>query len=265
VRGATSLAAACLILACSSPTSDDQAPIASSEPPAVAPQRNSKEQPVRVLVTGFNDWRELGEPANVWRCRDNPSCRLLLGDAHDHQPTTHAGPLVVRLREQAPELDWRFATMPVTWGVFAEVPDDVDVIINLGLGVYDRFDVLQLEAGAYNLRRGADAAGGEQPGPIGVGSDPVLEAPSAVAPRLAGLAGKSFAGYTVLVADAREDNSYLCNETHYYALSALARGHGRLREVYFLHIPYAKDGDYPALADGVAGLLLALLEPRSGW
>lgn len=214
---------------------------------------------MRVLVTGFNDWRELGEPANVWRCRDNPSCRLLLGDAHDGRPEAHRGPLVVRLQAGAPELDWRFATMPVTWGAFAEVPDDVDVIINIGLGVYDRFDALQLEAGAYNLRRGADASGRERPGPIAAEAASVLEPLPVIAERLASLAERSFAGYAVVVAEAREGNSYLCNETHYYALSTLARGEGRLREVYFLHIPYARDGDYQALAEGVSGLILGLL------
>ena len=76
---------------------------------------------------------------------------------------------------------------------------------------------------------------------------------------VASLAGRDIAGYTVLVAEAREDNSYLCNETHYHALSALGRGQGSLREVYFLHIPYAKDDDFAALADGVAGVVLGLL------
>lgn len=254
------LAAACLALACSNGASETEDPVAST---AVQPEPepDPEEQPVRVLVTGFNDWRELGEPPNVWRCRDNPSCRLLLGDAHEQPPALFQGPLVDRLLAAAPEIEWRFTTMPVSWGAFAEVPTDVDVIINIGLGVYDRFDALQLEAGAYNLRRGADATGVEQSGPIGSGADRVLEPPSSspISARLASLAGQTFAGYTVLVATAREDNSYLCNETHYHALSTLARGEGRLREVYFLHIPYAEDGDYQALADGVSGLVLGLL------
>jgi hypothetical protein len=231
-----------------------------------------REQPMRVLVTGFNDWHELGEPANLWRCRDNPSCRLLLGEAHEHEPREHVGPLVALLETAAPAVEWRFATMPVTWGVFEAVPSDVDVIINLGLGVYDRFDALQLEAGAYNLRRGADAAGRDQSGPIAAQAGELLEAPagSRIVERLAAVAGLSFAGYEVVVVGARETNSYLCNETHYFALSALALSAlsgaqanegARLREVYFLHIPYAKHGDHQALAEGVAGLVLALLDP----
>jgi hypothetical protein len=218
---------------------------------------------MRVLVTGFNDWRELGDPPNLWRCRDNPSCRLLLGDPHDVAPTTIAGPLVTRLEAGAPAIEWRFETLPVTWGAFAEVPDDVDVIINVGLGVYDRFDALQLEAGAYNLRQGADAAASDRPGPIDPDGGQVLGAPTAspIAGRLAALAGQTIAGYEILVADAREANSYLCNETHFHALTALDRGHGRLREVYFLHIPYAENGtNHEPLADAVAGLVLELVE-----
>lgn len=257
----TLAAAACLLLGCSGSASEAPAaaPVAATREPA-SELHDREEQAVRVLVTGFNDWRDLGE-AGVWRCRDNPSCRLLLGEPHEARPHGYAGPLVQRLEAAAPQVDWRFATLPVTWGAFDRVPSDVDVIINIGLGIYDRFDVLQLEAGAYNLRRGTDAAGVEQLGPIDVSGEPTLAAAadSPIADRLADLSGRSFAGYAVVVAQAREQNSYLCNETHYHALSALARGHGSLREVYFLHIPYAKDEDYDSLAEGVAGVVLGLL------
>lgn len=244
---------------------------ASAEPGAGAEAASSADKAdgepgLRVLVTGFNDWRELGDPPQLWRCRDNPSCRLLVGDARQDRPERFEGPLVSRLRAGAPEVSWSFATMPVTWGAFAEVPrDDYDVIVNIGLGVYDRFDALQLESGAFNLRRGADAAGVEQPGPIHEGQGEVIEAPadSPIGDRLAKLAGAEIAGYEVLVAEAREGNSYLCNETHFSALKALREGReagARLRAVYFLHIPYAKDGDYEALAEGVAGVVLRLVE-----
>jgi hypothetical protein len=191
------------------------------------------------LVTGFNDWRELGEPPNVWRCRDNPSCRLLLGQATDAKPSDHAGPLVQRLRAQAPEIEWRFATMPVTWGAASLVPTDVDVIVNIGLGVYDRFDALQLEIGAYNSRQGTDAAGSARAEPIVATAPSILEAPasSPITARIEALAGRTIAGYELLAAEARPDNSYLCNETHYSALAALRAGEGRLRAVYFLGRP----------------------------
>ena len=50
----------------------------------------------RVLVTGFHDWREL--ESNVWRCRDNPSCRVLYGAPSASPPIEKAGPLVRALR-----------------------------------------------------------------------------------------------------------------------------------------------------------------------
>ncbi|MEM6995755.1 MAG: hypothetical protein AAF721_34920, partial [Myxococcota bacterium] len=50
-----------------------------TEPVAAEPPSTATPEPIAVLVTGFNDWKELGDPPNVWRCRDNPSCRLLLG------------------------------------------------------------------------------------------------------------------------------------------------------------------------------------------
>jgi hypothetical protein len=228
--------------------------------------------PVRVLVTAFHDWEDLGEPANIWRCRDNPSCRLLVGAAVDQRPTTFSGPLVERLRAPGATsadrpIEWTFTTMPVTWGAFDALADYTshDVVVHLGLGVYDRFDVLQLEDGAFNRRRGADAAGRELDEPI-VPEDPaVVGAPPAtpVQARVAALAGRTFGAYTVTVAAARESNSYLCNETHFRALKSLAAARAagsRLERVHFLHLPYPREGDYASLADGVAGVLLALVE-----
>ncbi|WP_106395287.1 hypothetical protein [Enhygromyxa salina] len=215
---------------------------------------------MRVLVTGFNDWRDLGDPANVWRCRDNPSCRLLLGDATEQEPSEFHGPLAERLRARAPDIEWRFATMPVTWEAFSDVPADVDVIVNIGLGIYDRFDVLQLEAGAYNQREGADALGQARSEPISATAPEVLAAPQQgpIPTRLDALAGRSFGSFEVVVAPARPANTYLCNETHYHALEAVRAGKGRLREVYFLHIPYAETSDYTPLAEATTDLILAL-------
>lgn len=57
---------------------------------------------IKVLVTGFNDWRGLnaapGSPPNLWRCRDNPSCRLLVGAPCDLPPLHRDGPLPRLLR-----------------------------------------------------------------------------------------------------------------------------------------------------------------------
>lgn len=247
---------------------------------ASQPASQSGDEPAtarRVLVTGFNDWHELGDPPQLWRCRDNPSCRLLLGAVHDQPPQAYTGPLVERLLaassgegpDEGPSLEWRFLTAPVVWEAYAEVPRDVDVIVYIGLGVYDRSDVLQLEAGAYNLREGSDARGQARPGPIDAEAGEILAAPpdSPISARLAALAGRRFADYELRVSEARRGNSYLCNETHYQGLAALHEADGpgeRLREVYFLHIPAARNGDYASLADGVAQLILALVGPEAG-
>jgi hypothetical protein len=268
---ASALALVSVLLGCesssASPGRREQTPAqALEQEPEQTPERAPKreEQTMRVLVTGFNDWEDLGEPPQLWRCRDNPSCRLLVGEAAEGRPETLAGPLVRRLEAAAPELEWRFATMPVTWGVYGELDEeltrDVDVVVDIGLGVYDRFDVLQLEAGAFNLARGTDAAGAARDRAIAAGAEPVLPDPPAVAAKIEALAGRRFGRYELVVAEAREGNSYLCNETHYRALSSLGEADKDAgpREAYFLHIPYAEDGDYEALAEGVAGVVLAL-------
>ena len=225
----------------------------------------SEHQALRVLVTGFNDWRDLGDPPVIWRCRDNPSCRLLLGDLGldaSGPPSRYTGPLVERLERGGPEIAWTFQTLPVTWGVFEQVPTEHDVIINIGLGIYDRFDALQLERGAYNLQRGEDALRVAREGAIDPRRGEILDPPqgSPIAARITSLVGTRIGGFEILGAAARPDNSYLCNQTHWYALAALhARGEGP-REVYFLHIPYAEQDDYEALADAVAGVVLGLVE-----
>jgi hypothetical protein len=66
----------------------------------------------RVLVTGFNDWRNLGD-AGVWRCQENPSCRLLLGEISNKKPTAqYNGTLVKFLKENAKNTSFDFVTLP---------------------------------------------------------------------------------------------------------------------------------------------------------
>lgn len=223
--------------------------------------------PLRVLVTGFNDWKELGDPPNVWRCRDNPSCRLLVGEPRTDAPLSFDGPLPAALRRAAGEgaIEWTFETLPVTWEVARDLPGyaEHDVVVHLGLGVYDRTDEIFVEAGAYNGRKGDDAAGRPMQGPILADASEVLPAPAGttIAERVEAVDGRAFGAFTARVKPAREGNSYLCNETHTWALeavkSAQAQG-GSLRGAYFVHIPYAPEGDHLVLADGVAGVVVAL-------
>lgn len=224
--------------------------------------------PLRVLVTGFNDWKELGEPPNVWRCRDNPSCRLLLGDPTLEAPSAFEGPLVAALAQAAGDrpVEWSFATLPVTWGVASERTPygDHDVVVHIGLGVYDRDDEIFVEAGAFNLRKGTDAAGEAVEEAILPGKPDVLDAPAAVAAAVAKVDGERFGAMQARSMPARVENTYLCNETHTLALDAVAssqtRG-GRLEAAYFVHIPQPKDDDWSALAESVAGVVVALALP----
>lgn len=236
-----------------------------ADTPVTAEPVPSSDAPLRVLVTGFNDWKELGDPPNTWRCRDNPSCRLLVGDPLVDAPTTFEGPLVSALDRAAGErnVEWSFATMPVTWGVTAERTPygDHDVVVHIGLGVYDRDDEIFVEAGAFNLRKGTDAAGDAVEEPILAGKPDVLDAPPAVAAVVANVDGQSFGAMRARAMPARVENTYLCNETHTLALDAVASSQasgGRLHAAYFVHIPQPKDDDWAALADSVAGVVVAL-------
>ncbi len=214
----------------------------------------------RVLVTGFNDWKELGEPPDAWRCRDNPSGRLLTGEPTAGGPPARLeGPLVARLRGSG-GADWTFRTLPVTWGVLAGQPDldRFDCIINLGLGVYDRDDRLQLERDAFNRRSGEDGLGASVSGAIEPDAAQRIAELPATAERIRALEGRRMGPYAVQVADARADNVYLCNETHARALSWARRRPGRT--AYFVHLPYAPsaEGGLGVLADGIAALVLEL-------
>lgn len=215
----------------------------------------------RVLVTGFCDWKELGEPPDEWRCRDNPSGRLLTGAPTDGgPPAALAGPLVDRLCDGG-GLDWSFRLLPVTWGVLERQPDldEFDVLINLGLGVYDRDDQLQPERGAYNRRAGDDALGRRVDEPLDAGAPALLPELPDTADRLRAAEGRRFGPYAVRVADARADNVYLCNETHARALAWARRGTGRT--AFFIHLPHAPDreGGMEVLAEGVAALIRAMV------
>ena len=75
-------------------------------------QASQPARPVRVLVTGFHDWRELGDVSpNLWRCRDNPSCRLLLGPTSSAPPVKRDGELPRLLRTDAPEVEFVFQAL----------------------------------------------------------------------------------------------------------------------------------------------------------
>ncbi len=238
-----------------------------ADPPvAKQPERAPEAHAMKVLVTGFNDWKDLGDPPNLWRCRDNPSCRLLVGDAIADAPGAFDGPLAQALTASDRAIAWSFATLPVTWGVATErtAYADYDVVVHIGLGVYDRDDEVFVEAGGYNLRRGTDAAGSAVQEPILSSEGTVVEAPPEVDRKVQAVDARVFGSMTARVMPARAENTYLCNETHTLALDAVRRSAaegGRLKEAYFVHIPQPKDEDWQGLAQGVAGVVMALVRP----
>jgi len=227
----------------------------------------------KVLVTGFNDWRDLGPQRDVWKCNENPSCRLLTGHATDsRQPTSYAGPLVSQLSGNT-NVTWEFKTMPVTWGAAAQMINyqNYDAVINMGLGVYDTSDAIQLEQNAYNEREGTDAAGTDVSTPVPIdtsnaSSTLTADPGSGVNQRISALDQTQVASqYRVRTAQARSDNNFICNETHYYAISELNRSMsstppGRLKLVYFIHLPKpSATTGYSGLAAGTAQVINNLI------
>jgi len=245
-------------------------------------------QKYRVLVTGFTDWRDMGDigSRNVWRCRDNPSCRLLLGAPSWAIPLVRDGELPKLLRAECPEAEIDFQVMTTTWGTSSGI--DLlayDVVIHMGLGVYHRDDQIILEEGAFNHRCGMDSVGTKLPEQSMDSCEGQVFRNARMSDIVCTHDGEETSGFEVKVLSARPSNSYICNETHWRALHALhlaeATG-GKLKGVFFVHIPrpvrckfanerhqkawekdladYGTDTDYAQLARGVADVLKFLIQ-----
>ncbi len=187
---------------------------------APAPPAQPERRRIKVLVTGFNDWKNLGDTPNLWRCRDNPSCRLLVGAACDRPPLVKQGGLARRLRRCAAspdvEIDWHFQTLTTQWQTAASLDHlAFDVVVNIGLGVYDGSKELRVEQGAHNSARGADAAGHQPQSALQEEGMPVVLAVESMTPKTTAVDGLQIGEYKVLAVDARKKNSYICNDTHY--------------------------------------------------
>lgn len=242
-------------------------------------------QPLRVLVTGFHDWRDLGGTPNLWRCRDNPSCRLILGGPTTSPPVGRDGHLPRLLRDELPGVNFVFQTLSTTWGTSNSLDLlTYDLVVHLGLGVYDCHAKILVEDGAYNGRAGKDATGQEAGPALDMGAAQVC-AHERMSRVVQGLSGRRVAGFEVEAARARQSNNYICNETHWRALKALQaaeqQGGCPLRACFFVHIPLpakdafkspreekayveslcdlADDTDYSHLARAVADLIKLLL------
>lgn len=199
----------------------------------------------RVLVTGFHDWRELGSTPNIWRCRDNPSCRLLLGPPSETPPIVREGTLPQSLEQRCPNVRFVFQTLPVVWNASSALDYHAfDVVIHIGLGVYDCHNRLVVEHGAFNGRRGEDALGNEGGNTIEYGREALMftDTQTRILEELkTSLLRSRVENFDVVVKPARQGNSYLCNETHWRALKAtqLAENNPKsnLKAAFFLHIP----------------------------
>lgn len=238
---------------------------------------NGSAPPRRVLVTGFNDWRNLEPEGNIWYCNENPSCRLLTGSTTSAQPTNLSGPLVAQLKTRFPNIEWVFRTLPTTWGAFEEIRPlyaNLDAAVHTGLGVYDAFDKIFIENGAYGFRGSITDAAGELPGeadgergvPIGSGNI-ALNPQDPIAMGIRRVANRKFGGFRVETMQSRDSNNYICNETNHLALQEVMQRRQASKTgaqtAFFLHLPYPKSGDsgYKPLASAVAQVIGALVVP----
>ena len=139
--------------------------------------------------------------------------------------------------------------------------EEYDQIIHLGLGVYDHFDQILIEEGAYNLHRGRDALNKMRDTVINQGKPQILIPPTQVKKGILRAMNTHLPSPFQLVASpARIDNVYLCNATHYRGLNTLLSTHSKLKEVYFLHIPHRQgDSDLP-LAYALESIIKALIQ-----
>jgi hypothetical protein len=214
-------------------------------------------------VSAFLDWPRTNREVvgfDPWRCLANPSGYLLIGRWHQGRvkPDPTRGPLPRTLRRirrtgDGRPVEWTFDVLPTRWGAGETIPAaDHDVIVSLGLGVYpERYGeaherTVLVEVGARNLRaRGPDVDG------VSIGDD---GAPDTIIDRqgrrvlhararercraeaAAGMVETPDGVYSVVTEAARDDNAFICNETHYTLLRRVTPG-ARPRQVYFIHLP----------------------------
>eukprot|EP00659_Diplonema_papillatum_P022208 gene22208-34081_t len=220
-----------------------------------------------VLVTGFNDWNHV---ESLWQCSENPSGRLLVGDAGSRSADAPKdGRLPALLREGRPDVEWRFLTLPVVWGIGAAVDYTAyDVVIHLGLQSALGPTLIQIEDGAYNLGVGLDAAGFQNSGPL----DPLFPGDSlhndTVTRVVRSLEDEQLpGGFKCFVVDPTRHNTYICNETNWRAVRKT--NEGVVAAGYFLHIPQ-QGFDLALLAEALAALIpklvdLSLPTPPAMW
>ena len=92
----------------------------------------------------------------------------------------------------------------------------------------------------------------------------VLHAPDRVRRRARQAVGSVQVGnttYSVVAEKARDDNAFICNETHYTLLSQVAGG-GRPSQAYFIHLPRPRNMRRGRpLAKALARVIEGLIQP----
>ncbi len=235
-------------------------------------------KPWKVYVSGFLDWpaSELAAQGfDKWRCKENPSGRLLIGGwwPGKTKPAVGRGLLARKLSAikktaGGRPIKWKFDVLPVVWGAAREIKaSDYDVVINIGLGGQKNGMLILLEQGAFNRRGGqADADGkvaGRQGGPAVKIDKKVGKklTPAKPVSDLAKAGAGTVGAYTLEVKKARKTNNYVCNETHFLMLKQVRKTR-RLRRAFFIHIAKpARVKDYQGLAGVLAKTISKLVEP----
>jgi hypothetical protein len=223
---------------------------------------DSTRQVRTILITGFYDWRDLGSPPDPTRCRDNPSCRILASEGMGTRG--FSGPLSTILKKWSKNqsnLKIEFALLPVTWSGLGQIHrEKYQLIIHLGLGVYDRFHRLLIEDGAYNWRKGKDAIGVSHEEKIQPDQPEILTVPPQVSLGIKrALSAHLPSPFTLVKAPARQDNTYLCNATYYEALLHINTTPQENREAYFIHLPHRQGDDDHALTEAVFEVIKTII------
>ena len=217
----------------------------------------------RVLITGFYDWKGLGDPPETKRCRDNPSCRVLAKEGLGERGFT--GILAVKLQalfRLNPSVSISFKLLPVTWESLGSVERDrYHTTIHLGLGVYDSFHKILIEEGAFNYQRGVDAIGKRIDRRISSKQTEILQVSPLIQQGIErALKTKLPDPFTIVRAKARKDNTYLCNATYYETLEFISRTKRELTdEAYFIHIPHSEEESDEALASALLEVIKQLI------
>lgn len=196
----------------------------------------------RVLVTGFYDWDDANAPT---KCNINPTCMLTEGD------------LLSELEAQYPAIDWEVDTLVVSWGSFLASyqgnTGSYDYIVNLGLNAGLAPRSAEIERNAVNIKYGGDVFGTMKDEQCSWQQEPeTIESPPASVSRMNNVSS-SYGSISVRTVDARDANSFICNETHADAIVESNGGAGFVP--FFVHVSEDMNNHPGDLAEFIGDLV----------